>query len=850
MVGSVGRAGVESGRLRAFPNTRRCVLFYCVLTAAVASVASSLMIADGSGVASAGYMLVAVAAFSMSQLARFPLRVGSDVVLLGWGEVGALAVLCLVPAVWVPTAVVAGGILGHANRLIGADAFTRARVLYGMSSIAVAGVVSSGVLLAVGGAPDPVPVRLDRPATFIPILLASFSYFLVTSVLTSAWVASTTHRRLVVVWLKVARAKKIMLAGNVAIGLAVALVIAVHVAWLAILAPVLWFLHQAYANQLRSSHERRIWVVLAEATRRLNQLDERGVVTAALTGSARLFAPDEVELVVQRRSGRRRSYLARASDLNGSTNTGIDGGSGMADSATTEARNVLVRRLLVGDSDLGELRLRFRRRVVLGVTEQHVYSTFAGAVASALHDAATHRQLQAMTARSAYDAIHDPLTGLINRSTLLARGNSELRLAEADRRVGMVVFNVDGLRSVNDTFGYSAGDELRRLLARRLADRQLVGELIGRLGGDEYALLLAGPAPARTAAESWDHAIARAQLMISALSIPAQVRGVTIGVETSAGVVVEEAGRCDVAELLRRADVALHRAKREDARVARYDAPNDAASADRLTLLAEFRDALSTTEQLTLRILPTVDLITGAPLSAEALVRWHHPRRGLLAPGEFIGAVEHSDLAAGLTRHVVEMALRIVAGWATQGVHVPISVNLCARCLVDPELPARIGAMLAAHAVPPNKLIVEITEAVMTTERDAVERVIAGLRAVGVQVSVDDFGTGSASLSFLTRFAVDEVKIDRAFVAAMVDSPETAAIVRATVDLAHELGLRVVAEGVESAAQRAELIAMDVTAAQGFLFHPPLRLDEATAVLQGLAHSATSRTIPIVRAPG
>jgi len=244
-----------------------------------------------------------------------------------------------------------------------------------------------------------------------------------------------------------------------------------------------------------------------------------------------------------------------------------------------------------------------------------------------------------------------------------------------------------------------------------------------------------------------------------------------------------------------------------------------------------------------------VDLQTGEPIGAEALTRWRHPRRGLLQPAEFIGVVEHSDLASAFTLHVIDMALRLASGWASQGLHLPISVNLCARCTVNPDLPGLVAGRLAAHGVPARRLVLEITETVAMTEPGLAERVVTRLRELGVRVSVDDFGTGSASLSFLARFPVDEVKIDRTFIATMVDSPETAAIVRATVDLAHDLGMTVVAEGVERPEQRAALVELGVGAAQGFLFHRPLPPDELTPVLQGRTHTATAKRIPIVRSP-
>jgi EAL domain-containing protein (putative c-di-GMP-specific phosphodiesterase class I) len=300
-----------------------------------------------------------------------------------------------------------------------------------------------------------------------------------------------------------------------------------------------------------------------------------------------------------------------------------------------------------------------------------------------------------------------------------------------------------------------------------------------------------------------------------------------------------------MSELLRRAELAVHQAKREPSRIYRYDpVPGDDA-ADRLTLLAEFRDALSATDQLVLEIQPTIDLETGAPVSAEALVRWCHPRLGRLAPRDFMGVIEPTELSGHLTGHVLGLAIAVAADWLDRGLRLPISVNLCSRCIVDPSLPGRLQQLLAVHGLPPELLILEITETV-TPDAEVAKPVMAQLRAAGVTISVDDFGTGSASLQFLTRFAVDEVKIDRVSVASMVDSQEAAAIVRATIDLAHRLGLRVVAEGVETEVQLAMLRAMGVTAGQGYLLQPPRPVPEATAVLLDLA-SSRSDQLPDVR---
>jgi len=827
---------------------RRCVLFYGVIAAAVGAVLAAAALGFDAALAiEPGPFGLAVAAAALAQLARVRLRVGSDTIRLAWGEAGVIAGLCLVPAPWVPAAAALGVVAGHLWQLLRADEAQRVRVIYSVAVLTAGSSAAAAAAALIADPSAPVAATIARPSSLVPLFLAALTYFATTSVLTSGWVASTTRSRIGAVWLRAFRSKAVMLAGNIVVGLGMAVVIGIDLRLLAALVPVLGLVHLTYSHQMQAAQERRTWAALADATRNLNQLDEQGVAVAAVRGAARLFGPDQVEVVVLRPSGRRRGYLARTSELarGAADATGVTAVDALADAAAdmpAGLAQVLVRRLFVGEAHIGELRLRFRRQIALARREQHAFSAFADAVASALHDAATHRQLRVMTARSAYEAVHDTLTGLANRSSLLVHGNAEMRRLDPGSAVGLLLFDVDGFRTVNDTLNHAAGDELLQVLAGRLTAARAEGELLGRLGGDVYAMLLT------RVPDGVRYPVDRAQTLTALLARPAHVAGVTIAVEASAGVVVEASDRADVAELLRRADIALHRAKRSGTPIARYDPATDGNGTDRLALLAEFRDALAATDQLTLLFQPAVDLSSGAPTGAEALIRWHHPRRGLLLPADFLDVVEHSELVGGFTRFVLDRALQVAAGWATQGVHVPISVNLCARSLLDRELPAMVAARLEAYAVRPDRLVLEITESVVVSEVSVVEEVIGALRALGVQVAVDGFGTGSASLTFLTKVPLDEVKIDRSFVAGMVSSPETAAIVRATVDLARDLGLRVVAQGIERPEQRALLAGLGVGAAQGYLFHPPLRVEEATAVMQGMAQAATTRSIPIVRA--
>jgi EAL domain-containing protein (putative c-di-GMP-specific phosphodiesterase class I) len=330
--------------------------------------------------------------------------------------------------------------------------------------------------------------------------------------------------------------------------------------------------------------------------------------------------------------------------------------------------------------------------------------------------------------------------------------------------------------------------------------------------------------------------------LLAAVREPTNVGQVTLSVEASIGVAVTRHGGCDIVELLRRADVAMYQAKRSAQPVMSYDSGRDVTSLDRLALLTEMQAALELGDQLVLNLQPSIDLTNGAPLGAEALIRWQHPRRGLLTPGSFITEIEQTDLIGPLTSAILDLALEACASWESIGLELPVAVNISARSLLDRELPNRVAAVLAKHDIPPGRLVLEITETAMMSELKVVEEIIEALRGMGVQLSLDDFGTGHSSLSFLARVKVDEVKIDQEFVASMHESPEAAVIVRTTIELARSLGLRVIAEGVENAAQRATLAQLGCTGAQGYHLYPPLGVEEARAAMAMAASAAAERS--------
>jgi EAL domain-containing protein (putative c-di-GMP-specific phosphodiesterase class I) len=345
---------------------------------------------------------------------------------------------------------------------------------------------------------------------------------------------------------------------------------------------------------------------------------------------------------------------------------------------------------------------------------------------------------------------------------------------------------------------------------------------------------------------STEHADAVAARLLDVLAQPVTFDGLRLSIEGSVGVACYPQDASSFDELLRRADVALYQAKMSRGSFSHYRVDRDESSLHRLALAAELRTALAE-DQFVVHFQPQFDLTTARPVGAEALVRWQHPLRGLLAPAAFVSAAEHSGLVRDFTMMVLEKAVAECASWTGDGAAMTVAVNLSARNLLDSELSLDVGRVLLRHGLRPERLILEITETTMMSELDVVEEVLGALRTMGVQLSVDDFGTGYSSLAFLQRVAVNEVKIDRSFVAGMAGSDSDRALVRATVQLAHSLGARAVGEGVEDEVLAEELRALGCDFAQGYHLGRPMPADQLRTVL-GLRQDAAA--LPAPRADG
>ncbi|MFG2053525.1 putative bifunctional diguanylate cyclase/phosphodiesterase [Micromonospora sp. NPDC048930] len=781
---------------------------------------------------------LAVAAFAVAHLARLRFRTAAGMVSITWGEAALVVCLYLVPAGWLPAA----ALLGAGAAWTGMSLLADRRPVLELVRIAASLTAATALAAAVASALGRPMLAAPTPELALALIAGSVTYLLTTAWLGGVTLALRHGIPIGPPLLAALRGKLLMFVGNVAVGLVVVALLELDARWLLLLPPALWLLQQTYRHRLRADQERRTWRAFAETTAALNQLDERGVATAAVTGALSLFGAELVEVDVARGDGRWRRYRA---DTGGQVRDREVVPPTLAESGEHE----LVRSMTVSSVEVGQLRVHFPRSAPPNARERDAVAAFGDALAAALHDAATHRELRLVTARSSYEAVHDQLTGLLNRAAMLTQGDQALRQLAHDHPVALLLLDVNQFKEVNDTLGHAAGDQLLRLTANRLAALGRPGDLLGRLGGDEFALLLTAVPVVDERTAPVTYALRQAREIAERLAAPTEVAGVRMSVEVAVGVVVAAAGAADMTELLRRADIAMYQAKEGGGSVAAYDSSRDAASTDQLALLAELREALEADDQLVLALQPAVDLATGAPTGVEALIRWRHPRRGWLNPADFIRPVENSEQLGTFTRYVLDKALAVAADWAREGLDVPISVNLSARSLLDPRLPGEIGEALRRHQVPPHRLVLEITETVVMSELEVIDEVLATLRSMGVQLAVDDFGTGFSSLTFLTRIAVDELKVDRSFVIRMADSPEAAAIVRTTVGLAHELGLRVVAEGVETAEQRTALAELGCTAAQGYHFFKPMPADKIGAVLGSLRDGAQGNVFPL-RADG
>ena len=431
--------------------------------------------------------------------------------------------------------------------------------------------------------------------------------------------------------------------------------------------------------------------------------------------------------------------------------------------------------------------------------------------------------------RQAEETIHrlaytDPVTGLPNRVRFREHVQQAVEQAKKSRHpLALLLMDLDRFKDVNDTLGHNRGDSLLQQVGLRLRGALFAPDVVARLGGDEFGILL----PRLAAADDVKQVIKKLQDFLEA---PFIIDGIPIAVEASIGVATMPEHADDADMLLQRADVAMYLAKKTGSGHLVYTPEHDPHSPRRLALLAELRQAIET-EQLFLHYQPKIVLKTGRVIGVEALVRWQHPKNGVIPPDQFIGITEYTGLIKPLTRWVLAKALHECAAIRRKGNAIRLAVNLSVRSLHDPHLPGLVAELLQATGVASESLELEITESAIMVDPPRALETLTTLNRMGVHLSIDDFGTGFSSLGYIQKLPVAEIKIDKSFVLNMAADENDATIVRSIIELGHNLGLKVVAEGVENQTVLERLTALGCDYAQGYYISRPVAMEQFTAWL-------------------
>ena len=772
---------------------------------------------------------------ALGELRVMSARVGNQQVSVSLVEIAAMVGLASLPGEWV---VLTGALAATCMQI-----FRRKALLKAVFAVSLS-ILGLGLAVAVTG----MQPRLTSGLTpWLDLRLAAGALaYGVGSIFATAFVAAAARKVSIRQCVGELGYLHIAIAGaNVAAGFCLLLLAQFATATLIVVPPLVAAIYLTYSLYLRADEERVTWQRLERASADMIALAVDDVASHAVLHAHSLFGPDRVKLLL----------FPGATITGGSHATGVSdttcwitddgqhidrapeslswtGGvvaSSLADGVSAAVtvddgagRHSVLRCDLRGPQGvLGHLALSFTGSTALGKRDRQVLASYARTVAAALERAWLYEQTRELAVQKAHEAAHDGLTGLANRSLMQERVRAAV---DAAGICSLLSIDLDNFKSVNDTLGHTTGDRLLILVADRLT--QVVGDrgLVGRLGGDEFAVLMCD-----TDAQAADQL---AGDILDVLRQPALLDGLRLSVGGSVGIALSPHDAATAEELFQHADVALYQAKESRGVYRRYRSEHDSSSVSRLELVAELGLALERSE-FVLHYQPQADVMLGTLVGFEALVRWQHPTRGLLAPVEFIGAVEDSGLIRAFTRWVLERAVTDCAGWHRDGRSLTVAVNLSARNLLDSTLSTDVEDVLRRHGLPPEALVLEITETAMMGDIGMVENVLAAIRSLGVQVSVDDFGTGYSSLAFLQRVRVNEIKVDRSFVLGMLRNDGDAALVRATLDLARSFHLRVVAEGVETPALLAALAELGCNTAQGWHIGRPADL-AATRVTLGL----------------
>jgi diguanylate cyclase (GGDEF)-like protein len=681
-------------------------------------------------------------------------------------------------------------------------------------------------------------------------LLATFAAILATNLVggiaatAAEWLAERTIR-----WQAVAQtAAAGLVAALTTTSLAlVAVTVIVHdrqVAWLLlVMATVLFLAFRAYGS-LRQQHESL--ELLHQFSHEVGGQDRIGPAMAAiLAQSRRLLRAERAELALLSMNGQTRVRTVLGPDERLATRTVDDSNPilPLLDQVNAVDKPVL----LSVDTSRGELRRTLEdcgiRDVMIaplhdasgtagtllvanrvgtptgfGNGDLRLLQTLSRQASVAIERCQLFDTLRWEAAEREYQALHDTLTGLPNRALFIERVRQAVGALGHEVRTAVLLIDLDRFKEVNDTLGHHTGDLVLREVGERLQRSLPEGHVIARLGGDEFAVLVPAVPDAQTAV--W-----LGRQVAEAIERPLAVQELDLEVRGSIGIALSPEHGTDPNILLQRADVAMYGAKASHSGIELYAPERDHSSHRRLALVGELRTAIERRE-LAVHYQPKARLTDGQVIGVEALLRWRHPVHGYIPPEEFVSIAESTGLIRPLTKYVLTTALEQVAAWRDEGLELGMAVNLSVRNLVEPELVDNVVHILGQVRVPASTLTLEITEGQVMGEAARTIPVLQQFSAVGVHLSIDDFGTGYSSLTYLKRLPVDEVKIDKSFVTHMVADGADDAIVRSTVDLVRNLGLQLVAEGVEDRATWDRLAAIGCDVAQGYYLHRPMPPEE------------------------
>ena len=631
---------------------------------------------------------------------------------------------------------------------------------------------------------------------------------------------------------------------NACVALAAVTVLWTHPgsAWLLSVPAILLFL--AYRGYSAQRQKRQSLELLYESTRVLQQsLEANSVVDTVLEQARQMLRADYAEITrfPSVKGGRAfRASLGPGTRREPLRSTNLDPTEGVWARVAAEGSTILVARPIENE----KLRAHFHERgirdaivsplhgpegivgtllvgnrlrddlVTFDTDDLKLVETLANHASISLENGRLVESLKRQAAENEFQAQHDSLTGLFNRTMFHNRVAQAIEQAGVDM-VGVLLMDLDRFKEINDTLGHPTGDSLLKETSFRL--RRILGPdvTIARLGGDEFAILL-------PRLSSLIGATDLAANLVAALREPYELQELSLDVSASIGISLFPHHGTDAETLMQRADVAMYIAKSSHSGFEIYDSEKDQYSPNRLALVAELRRAIDE-RQLVVWYQPKVDLGSGRLIGAEALVRWNHPRHGMMPPDEFIGLAEHTGLIGPMTSYVLEEALQQCLEWRSNGApDFKVAVNLSVKNLMDVDLPRQISTLLMKSRLGHDALQLEITESSIMEDPERAIEVLTRLHEMGIGIAIDDFGTGYSSLSYLRRLPVNEMKIDRSFVRGMMSSENDAVIVRSVIDLGRNLGLVVVAEGIEDRESMERLETLGCTVGQGYHIARPM----------------------------